>query len=248
MAMASLIFGMVGLLLTLIFPFFLAFYIRGQGQAPKGLFGASLLTIFCYLILVAATIGALASTVHSACGGPQAREPIANLQALFVSQAAYAGEHDAYAGGESVFNLLYFKPQGQGFYSYFCGDTVIPNKKGPALSLRPGGDWPLEVKPGSSSEYFTCMALGNMDDDQTYDVWMINNHDELKNLVNDGTDQQSNEIYAAQPCSTKFLDQLAARRIFLRGLSMPLLGLSFLLLIACAYRDHQRLKPGPAGL
>jgi hypothetical protein len=50
---------------------------------------------------------------------------------------------------------------------------------------KPEGAWPIALKPQSSKTSFTCMAVGNIDNDSDLDVWSINN---AKMLINEHND------------------------------------------------------------
>jgi hypothetical protein len=116
---------------------------------------------------------------------PRYSEAKTNLGAIFTCQVAYFAEHNTYAGGENAFNDLVWSPEGDNLFSYYCGRDIIPNRKGQKTDLKPGTNWPYEVKPEVSSTGFTCMAIGNIDSDPILDVWLINDAKYLHNEVND---------------------------------------------------------------
>jgi len=110
-----------------------------------------------------------------------------NLGAIYVAQLSYFSNANTYAGGPHVFTLINWEPAGQNRYAYYCQGAWIPNKlpAGGARVPEPGDIWPYEIKPESSKTGFTCMAVGNIDNDDTADVWTINDAKILRNLVND---------------------------------------------------------------
>jgi len=46
-------------------------------------------------------------------------------------------------------------------------------------------NWPVDSKPAISKAGFTCMAVGNIDKDDTLDVWSINDAKILENVQSD---------------------------------------------------------------
>jgi len=109
------------------------------------------------------------------------------LAAIYIAQQSYFSDANTYASGPDAFNLLKWESPGQNRYAYYCQGAMIPNK----LSMRidytpmPDGRWPVTTKPQSSKTGFTCMAVGNVDDDSDLDVWSIN---DAKILRNDQSD------------------------------------------------------------
>jgi len=107
-----------------------------------------------------------------------------NLGAIFTTQVAYFGEHGTYAGSEECFKLLGWSPEGATIYNYICDSSVIRcNKKGceeiyPPFATDGTG-------AGSAKDGFTIMAVGNIDRDETLDVWIINDAKKIGNVVND---------------------------------------------------------------
>jgi hypothetical protein len=106
-----------------------------------------------------------------------------NLNAIFVMQKDYYGEHNTYAGGKVCFDLVGGFEQMETQYNYYCGDTVLPCTK-------PGCDRCLTTElPGkgakSSKKSFTAYAVGNIDGDSSCDVWSIRDNRELRNDYND---------------------------------------------------------------
>jgi type IV pilus assembly protein PilA len=99
-----------------------------------------------------------------------------NLAMIYTEQAGYRAEHDRYA---SDFDEIQWKPAGTTRYAYF-----LP---GQALQPRIGGPFelPADVKPYAGKNGFMAVAVGNVDNDATLDVWVITEQKELKNLVND---------------------------------------------------------------
>jgi len=143
-----------------------------------------------WLIVVGYVIVYFAGQMMSGSGTKQS-EAKTNLGAIFTTQVAYFGERNTYAGGPEAFSIMSWSPMGQPRYSYFCGEQVMANVRGPAVALRPGGDWPYPVKPASSATGFTCLAVGNIDNDPALDVWVMSDSKQLVNLENDNPKRKS---------------------------------------------------------
>jgi type IV pilus assembly protein PilA len=114
-------------------------------------------------------------------------EAKANLGAIYAAQLYYFSNTNTYAGGPDTFKLIQWEPSGQNRYVYYCQGVMIPNKLSMHIDYVPSpeGRWPVDLKPQSSKTGFTCMAVGNIDNDETLDVWSIN---DAKILVNDQSD------------------------------------------------------------
>ena len=108
-----------------------------------------------------------------------------NLGAIYQAQLAYFSRTNTYAAGDQAFQILEWKPFGQNRYAYYCDSAVIPNLLGRVVILMPNKNWPVETKPASSQTGFTCMAVGNIDSDDTLDIWSINDGKILRNDLND---------------------------------------------------------------
>jgi hypothetical protein len=117
-------------------------------------------------------------------------EATTNLGALYVAQVEYFGEHNTYAGrkginGNGCFDDLKWRPEGETRYAYYCGgDKLLPTKDRVVSPYDPLGNWPVEVKPQSSSHSFTVMAIASVDSDPPLDVWTFSDSKECKNLIN----------------------------------------------------------------
>jgi hypothetical protein len=113
-----------------------------------------------------------------------------NLGALYTAQVAYFGEHNTYAGrrgvnGSGCFDDLKWRPEGETRYTYYCGgDKLLPTQRRVVSPYDPQGNWPIDVKPQSSSHSFTIMAVTSVDADPPLDVWTTGDSKELRNLIN----------------------------------------------------------------
>jgi len=99
-----------------------------------------------------------------------------NLSNIYTMQKIYKGANNTYA---KTFWRLNFIPAGEGNYSYFMGEDVI--------SASIGG--PYQVPEGIESEItrdsYRVVAVANLDVDPTLDVWVIDNENRMRNLVDD---------------------------------------------------------------
>jgi hypothetical protein len=89
---------------------------------------------------------------------------------------AYFGEANTYAGGPLCFDDLAWSPEGDNLYSYFCSTDTITNL---VKGLRADGYKPPDV--GTTNQAFTVGAAGNVDNDDPYDYWIMNDAKVLKN-------------------------------------------------------------------
>lgn len=64
-------------------------------------------------------------------------------------------------------------------YAYFLGNDSIQTAKDGPFAL------PKSVSIKMASEGYTAVAVGNIDRDDTLDVWAISENKHLRNLVND---------------------------------------------------------------
>jgi hypothetical protein len=204
------IYSVIAVVLVVYFPVHLIIFSIRKWQAwkAKSSAGPSFLTLLFYLLVLYSCWRSvdffLKFNVRSAHG-----EAITNLGAIFVTQVAYYGENLTYAGGPKAFDQLGWVPEGEARYAYFCGDDVIPRGRAKALGLELGGNWPLKVRPQTTRDSFTCLAVGNIDYDQVLDVWSFSDNKERRNLFNDlgyATQRDLEEIYINPPKLT-FLER-----------------------------------------
>ena len=116
-----------------------------------------------------------------------------NLGAIYVAQLSYFSNANTYASGPDAFKLLQWEPFDQNRYAFYCQGVMIPGKPPKRWQFwlirnypRPSdSNWPVSLKPQSSKTGFTCMAVGNIDNDETLDVWSISDGKILRNDLND---------------------------------------------------------------
>jgi hypothetical protein len=101
-----------------------------------------------------------------------------NLGAIFTTEVAYFGENNTYA---QTFQDLAWSPEGETRYAYLLPmDEIQPNLRGPYYP-------PPGMGPEVTGTGFSVMAVGNIDCDDTPDIWIINDQKWMINLVNDVT-------------------------------------------------------------
>ncbi len=107
-------------------------------------------------------------------------EAKSNLGSIWTRQAAYHELHNRYCAS---FTELEWEPDTFTIsrYAFFIeGDSIQPETSGPFP--RPDE---LTIKIESSATGFTAVAVGNIDRDDTLDVWSMDDSRNLRNLVND---------------------------------------------------------------
>jgi type IV pilus assembly protein PilA len=101
-----------------------------------------------------------------------------NLGSIFVAEIAYFGENNHYADN---FDHLEWQPEGL-HYAYFLPGQDLQPRDGLAFKIPP--DEP-EARPMVTVDAFKVVAVGNIDNDETLDVWVIDQNKNLRNLVDD---------------------------------------------------------------
>jgi Tfp pilus assembly protein PilE len=104
-----------------------------------------------------------------------------NLKNYFVAAKAYFVEHGTYVCGDCNFQV-----SKDSRYTYTLSPTVVlyPEKK-----LKNTGPCPDGIDPKllarQTQTGFIAVATANIDDDSTCDRWVIDEHNDLKNIMND---------------------------------------------------------------
>jgi len=151
---------------------------EGKGKSKRG--------CFIVFLVFAAIVGILAAIAVSGFLKFQAKakasEVKMNLGAIYTCQKIYYEENGKYA---QTFEQMKWRPEGDNYYAYYCGDDMIPNTKRELVILRPGNDWPFPVRPQALKNSFACMGVGSFDEDDTLDAWTINDEKVLKCIVDD---------------------------------------------------------------
>jgi hypothetical protein len=114
-----------------------------------------------------------------------------NLRAIYTLYRSYHLEMDTFPaapyikkGGKSYdcFEIVGFNPELHKRYNYNCMDTEF---FGPPLNNSP---CPREIISSTTKDSFTIAACGNLDSDETIDVWTIDDAEHLKNVTDDVKD------------------------------------------------------------
>lgn len=101
-----------------------------------------------------------------------------NLEAIYKAELSYFGEKDRYS---SSFVEIRWVPVGVAHYTYSVGTEYF----GKDNNVNPK---PASATPAANDNSFTAYGWGNIDNDDTVDVWHI---DQLRNLGNDVDDIRS---------------------------------------------------------
>jgi type IV pilus assembly protein PilA len=147
--------------------------IRGKGMAIAGIATGAVST-FLLLGVVAAI--AIPNFLKYTARAKQSEAKI-NLTAIWMAQEEYHYDTNQY--GET-FQEIVWAPEGQTRYSYHLlpGEVIDASVGGP-YSLPP------DVEAFVDDFTFQAVAVGNIDPDDTLDVWTIDQDKTLKNVVND---------------------------------------------------------------
>jgi type II secretory pathway pseudopilin PulG len=190
MAIASLILGILGLLFFLLGIAGLilgiialnkirqsAGALRGSGLAIGGIITGSFSIFFIPIIGILAAI-AIPNFLKFQAKAKQS-EAKTNLQAIFSAQTNYYMDSAIYA---SDFESLKWHPPGDKTrYAYFLENDIIQPDIGNKIY-----NSPKDVEQAYSDESgFRVLAVGNIDADDTLDVWEINETKKLTNIIND---------------------------------------------------------------
>lgn len=135
------------------------------------------------------------------------KEAIMYLTSIADAQIAYFVANNFWAGypdNNGVFKSLGWKPDSSAHYAYYCGnDFILPKKNGNPYNFPdPNKNWPYGQYPEITLSDFVCMAIGNNDNDDYPDVWMI---DKFK-LPTHAIDDASNKVLVdivSTPLDTK---------------------------------------------
>ena len=107
---------------------------------------------------------------------PPTDEAKFNLSQFQLIQRLYLAQNRKYA---VTFDEMGWHPEKQKHYAYFLG---------PDLSLQPEGKHyklPKDINSFASEGGYQLIAVGNIDKDETLDVWSIQSDYPLEHLVND---------------------------------------------------------------
>ncbi|OGQ89746.1 MAG: hypothetical protein A2289_10540 [Deltaproteobacteria bacterium RIFOXYA12_FULL_58_15] len=100
-----------------------------------------------------------------------------NLKAIFVGAKSSFAENGKMG---TTFEAIGFKPDGTRYTYYFGDDSIEPEQ---ALAEPLPDEVETFVEPDSGK--FRAVAIGNVDSDDTLDVWIIDDENHLENISND---------------------------------------------------------------
>ncbi|WP_375773469.1 hypothetical protein NR798_22200 [Archangium gephyra] len=110
-------------------------------------------------------------------------EAKANLKAAFTAQRVYLYEKDRWG---RTFEEIGFEPEPGRRYTYCLGRQCLPcDKEGCKVAPAPSPCQGLTSVGKGPQEGFSICAYGNLDSDDTWDVWVIDQTGELENPSND---------------------------------------------------------------
>ncbi len=100
------------------------------------------------------------------------------LETVYVAQEKYFGEHNTYS---QTFRNLKWGPAEKYDYALFLPEEAVQPETGGPFKL-PGG-----LKAYVTQDAFTAVIAGNIDDDQTLDVWWINDSKDIRHVIDDSS-------------------------------------------------------------
>ena len=130
-------------------------------------------------IAISVLIVVLPPFIMQKIGQPKGGELERNLNAIYFSEQAYFAHSNTYG---RTFTAIDWQPplEKSNRYSYFLPGEMISNRSGAVILELPAG-----IKPEVSRTGFTAVAAGNLDADDTLDVWTVNDKKVLKNVIDD---------------------------------------------------------------
>lgn len=139
------------------------------------------------LMIVVAIIGILASLAipdfMKMIAKTKQSEAKTNLAAIYTCQLVYYGAHNVYAGktnsrGENAFDQIGYQPESvfKINYTYIMDEAVLTGRV----------DIPALPEPYESTAHsFMAIAVSNIDNDETLDIWTINENRMLIHVLDD---------------------------------------------------------------
>jgi len=233
-----------------LFPFYLAFFWLLTREAKR--FGPgiqpSLLSLTLYIVLASCGLIIINFFLSFSAKAKQS-EAKTNLQQIYLLQQSYRTKTSHYAEGSNTFSLLGWEPRGQNRYAYYCGEDFIPNllpaKNGyMGFPLPDPNHWPYTIRPGVTASGFTAMAIGNIDNDDFPDIWMISDQGKWTCLLDDTFNVMAPNILVAPTSWTSQAFHYLKFLIWLTPFPLTLLFLSvlFILFIINTLRDLERYE------
>ncbi len=144
------------------------------------------------LMIVVAIIGILAAIAIPNFLRFQAKskqsEAKTNLGGIFTAQTSYFGEKNTFG----TFSHIAWAPVGTTqLYTYYSGSNGTDGTAGTTDVKNPPTaaaiSWTGTPTPAMSGTGFTSGAIGNIDSDASYDIWVIDDQKNLQNVSDDVT-------------------------------------------------------------
>ncbi|MBI3179489.1 MAG: DUF4190 domain-containing protein [Deltaproteobacteria bacterium] len=145
--------------------------LKGQGFAIAGIAVGMVWTVLLVAVAIPNFMKFSARAKQS--------EAKATLKSIYTAEKSTFAETAEYG---ATFDAIGWRPEGGLKYSYYLGRDVARADKAPVLPLPPG----VESYVGQDS--FRAVAVGNIDNDSTPDVWAIDDQNMLENVINDVED------------------------------------------------------------
>lgn len=142
--------------------------LKGRGWAIAAIMIGSLMAYLAFMIF----------SMRSEMRFHLFSEAKSNLGAIQVAEKTYYEEHHVYADS---FQAITWNPEGKNRYAYILPGETIYNLRGDTIT----GQLPAGIAPAAGPNSFTALAIGNLDQDDTLEIWAINEKKELRNLVQD---------------------------------------------------------------
>ncbi len=99
-----------------------------------------------------------------------------NLKSIYVAQASYFAETETYG---STFATIGWEPFDAKSYTDYLADDVAEGSQAASVSL------PEDVDVAVTAESWRAAAVGNVDQDETLDIWVIDQDNQMVHLLDD---------------------------------------------------------------
>ncbi len=147
--------------------------IGGKGLAIAGIATGAATLFLGFLLMTAIAVPNFLMFQKKA----KQSEAKANLGAIYSAQVSYLVENNSYA---ATFDELEWGPEGPSKYFYYLSpDEVFQGTSGVPADL------PYEIESIIMQDIYVGVAVGNLDNDDTLDVWAVDTDGQISNLIDD---------------------------------------------------------------
>jgi len=180
-----------------------------------------------------------------------------NLKFIYTKQTDYYAAYNSYYSPSNVFNfpvntipVVFTRDMRGNLYTHYCGDVIVSANvflKADQLIHNPENNWPDGAPiPKVSQQAFTCVAIGDTDKDDTFDIWSINDGDSLPNHDIDDSGDDGTRKRGAINFSGRAYQRYndGGAYFYVLGMLTPLLLLSIAIDIARAARAPREAGDG----